>query len=302
MSKEPRRSHIPIGGLVLVALGALLLLQTTGVVAWGVWGALWRLWPVLIIIAGVQLVLGRRAPLVAGAIVAALLAGAIALAAFIGPTHAGMQTVYFTEQVGIVPVTRMDVEVDFGAGSLRLDALPEGSPLLAEATLVMPGREAIAAVERTGGTATLRFAPGEAGIFALPFGWGDNDANWDIALAPGTVTALDLGIGAADADVDLTALAIERLKVSVGAADLDLTLPASGRLTASVSGGAADITITIPQGVAARISASSGLSSVSIDEGRFPKKGDVWESADYATAQDRVDLSISVGAASVNVR
>ncbi len=40
MNKEPRRSRIPIGGLVLVALGALLLLQTTGVVAWGVWGAL----------------------------------------------------------------------------------------------------------------------------------------------------------------------------------------------------------------------------------------------------------------------
>ena len=43
-------------------------------------------------------------------------------------------------------------------------------------------------------------------------------------------------------------------------------------------------------------------SSVSINEERFPKAGDVWESAGYATAQDRVDLSISVGAASVNVR
>jgi hypothetical protein len=302
MSEHSKRSRIPTGGLVLVALGALLLLQTTGVVAWGVWGALWRLWPVLILITGVQLVLGRRAPLVAGAIVAALLAGAVALAVLIGPSTADVRTVHFTEQVGIVPPTRMDVEVDFGAGSLRLDALPEGSPLLAQATLAMPGREAIAAVERIGGTATLRFSPGEGGFFALPFGWGDDDADWDIALAPGTVTTLDLDIGAADADVDLSELAVERLEVSVGAADVDITLPASGRVTAAVSGGAADITITIPEGVAARISASSGLSSVSINEERFPKAGDVWESAGYATAQDRVDLSISVGAASVNVR
>ncbi len=256
----------------------------------------------LIIIAGVQLVLGRRAPLVAGAIVAALLAGAIALAALIGPTHAGMCTLYVNEPLGIVPVSHMDVEVDFGAGSLRLNALPEDSRLLAESTQVMPGKDPIAAVERTGGTATLRYAPGEGGLLDLPFGWGENDANWDIALARGIPMAMDLDIGAADADVDLSALSIESLSVIVGAADVSITLPAYGRLSASVSGGAADITLIIPVGVAARIRASSGLSSVSVDAERFPKSGDVWESADYATAQDRVDLSISVGAASVNVR
>ncbi|MEK9658817.1 MAG: hypothetical protein VW450_02595, partial [Chloroflexota bacterium] len=80
-----------------------------GVVTWGVWGALWRLWPVLLIIAGAQVVLGRRAPLVAGLIAAALLAGAIALAAFIGPSTAGMRTLYVDEPLGIVPVTRMDM-------------------------------------------------------------------------------------------------------------------------------------------------------------------------------------------------
>ncbi|MEK9658816.1 MAG: hypothetical protein VW450_02590 [Chloroflexota bacterium] len=45
--------------------------------------------------------------------------------------------------------------MDFGAGSLHVRALPEDSRLLAESAQVMPGREAIAAVKRNGGTASL---------------------------------------------------------------------------------------------------------------------------------------------------
>ena len=56
-------------------------------------------------------------------------------------------------------------------------------------------------------------------------------------------------------------------------------------------------------GAAARIqTAGSGLSELSVDQSRFPRNGDLYESADYANAPNRVDLRIEVGLANVVIR
>ena len=55
-----RRHGIPTGAIILVIVGVVLLLQTTGVVSWDLWLNLWRFWPVLIIAIGINVFLGRR--------------------------------------------------------------------------------------------------------------------------------------------------------------------------------------------------------------------------------------------------
>jgi len=46
-----------IGPLVVVVVGIVLLLNTTGVVEWDVWGQIGRLWPVAVILLGASLLL-----------------------------------------------------------------------------------------------------------------------------------------------------------------------------------------------------------------------------------------------------
>jgi len=56
--KEPERViGIPIGGIFLIFLGVVFLLQTFDVLPWALWGTLWQFWPVLIIILGVGILL-----------------------------------------------------------------------------------------------------------------------------------------------------------------------------------------------------------------------------------------------------
>ena len=57
----------------------------------------------------------------------------------------------------------------------------------------------------------------------------------------------------------------------------------------------------VPDGVAARIGIDAALSDITIDEVRFPKTDGIYESPDYDTAARRIDLTIQVGAADVNV-
>lgn len=61
-----------IGGIILVLIGAVLVLNNYGVVSWEVWRAMAVFWPVFLIIFGIRLLLGRNA-------VSRIVTGALAL-------------------------------------------------------------------------------------------------------------------------------------------------------------------------------------------------------------------------------
>jgi len=51
-----------IGGLILLAVGVILLLNTFGLIAWDFWAAISHLWPVILIIIGVRVIFGWTWP------------------------------------------------------------------------------------------------------------------------------------------------------------------------------------------------------------------------------------------------
>jgi hypothetical protein len=55
--------------------------------------------------------------------------------------------------------------------------------------------------------------------------------------------------------------------------------------------------------VAARIRVKTGIASVNVDSNRFPRQdGGLYESADYATAANRADITIDTGVGSVEIK
>jgi hypothetical protein len=71
--------------------------------------------------------------------------------------------------------------------------------------------------------------------------------------------------------------------------------------TVKVELGAASLDMTVPQGVAARIRAEQGVSAIEIDTARFPYSNGIYESADYSSAPNKVDVKIEAGAGRVAV-
>ncbi len=85
--------------------------------------------------------------------------------------------------------------------------------------------------------------------------------------------------------------------------NLVIILPAgAGETEVAINGAAANVEIRVPDGVAARITADVTLGDADIDTGRFPRRGGGYESADYATAENRVDITINVSLGRVAVR
>ena len=55
--KRNRRGGL-IGPLILIGLGVVFLLNNLGILDWSIWEILLRLWPVLLVAAGLDLILG----------------------------------------------------------------------------------------------------------------------------------------------------------------------------------------------------------------------------------------------------
>lgn len=286
---------VPIGALLLIAVGVVLLLQSLGVLSWDLWATLWRFWPVVLLVIGVNLLLGSRYPIAVSGIVAVLLAGAVGLAVWVhGSTGGFGNDLIRVVEYPLDDTRRLEARVRFGAGRLVVAALPEGSSTLARGEF--GGSKASPSLHKTGTTAELKLEGG-GGSF------GTRGSDWTVRVSRDVDLFLDVDSGASDISLDLSQLRASELTLDLGASRADVVLPgAVPRARATVKAGAADVTLTVPEGVAARIDADAGLASLDVDTARFPRSGGVYVSPDYDTASRRVDLEIKAGAAKITVR
>ena len=293
--KERKRDRggFPIWGLILVAAGVRFLLQNLGVLGWGLWGTLWRFWPVVLLLIGLNILLRGHSPWLMLGITAAVLVGVIAAAVLVERSRPAAATSFSQALQGI---TGAEAEINFGAGELLIGSLPAGSPSLVEG---MSYPEVEQDFRRQNGTGVLNLRVPGRGFWTF----GERGLQLEASFSREVPLELTVKTGASDAHMDLTNLQVRRLEVDVGASRLSLLLPAkAGTTEAEVKAGAAQVSITIPHGVAARIVAETGLGSFNVDTSRFPKVGNRYESPEFATASNRVDLEVKSGVASIDIR
>jgi hypothetical protein len=287
----------------------VFLLQNTGYLPSNFWLNLWRLWPLILVLVGIELLLANRVPWLAllgiGAVV--LLVGAIATRSSLPPTS-GADTVGRSFQTNLDGARQANVIVRFGAGQLRIAPIVDASPD-ALAAMTYDGPEQLIPQPRytpaNGGTAQLEIQASGHGPGFFPFGGNRSDAmHLDVNLTPSVpIPTLTVQSGAADAQLDLSSLNISNLDLSIGAASAWVRLPqAVSTTSAHISGGAATITIEVPQGVAAQIRHRGGLSTLNVDTNRFPVVGqELYKSPDYDSAQHKVDVDLETGIATIQV-
>lgn len=138
-------------------------------------------------------------------------------------------------------------------------------------------------------------------VMAAPAWWGRSQV-WTIALAEDLPMSLQLETGACESDIDLSQAQVRELRLQTGASATRLTLPARvDRVRAEVEAGAASVRIRVPEGMAARILRQGGLAEIRIDERRFPRVGEVFQSEGCEEAMKRVELVVQAGVGSIEV-
>ena len=115
-----------VGPLILIFIGGVFLLQNTGYLPPNFWINLWRLWPVVLVLAGIELLLAHRVPwlVLAGLAAVVLVVGAVAhqLGHVRRPTDSQRRHAAPC-QTDLAGATQAAVTVRFGAGELDIGPL-----------------------------------------------------------------------------------------------------------------------------------------------------------------------------------
>jgi hypothetical protein len=299
---RPTRRPGFVGPTILIAAGIVFLLNNLGLLSWDIWGTLLSLWPVLLIALGLDVLVGRRSAL-DSLLVAVLVLLTLGVAIwYVGawPTSAPLGGETIAQP--LAGAERANVTINMRTGTLQIGALPESENLIA-GTAAHDARDRLAQNFSVNGNAanyTLR-ALGQA-VWIMPFGERRaDDLHWELRLNNSVPLNLDIATGAGAATLDLATLNVENLHFSSGVGATTLVLPRDGRLVAQVNGGVGQTTITIPAGVAAHITATAGIGQVQV-LGDFGRDGSAYVSTNYATADNRVDLTVSGGIGSITIQ
>jgi hypothetical protein len=305
-SRRPRSFVFP---MLLVIAGIVLLLNNLGVLSWSIWSALGQLWPAILILLGFELLIGRwstwlSAFLAVVAFVAILGAAIWMTSTGAGVTPNGAAMAARDASIPLGSAANGQVAIQFGAGSLVVGALPPEGTDLAQITASLPGSMQLTQhSEMRGDTidATIGTSGSGGGWPFLGFKRSDN-LTLNARLAPQIPLDLRAEVGAGQSTFNLLDLMVNQFTLNNGAGQATIYFPrTAGQTTADIHSGAGQIILEVPPGVGAYIHGSSGLVNYHASN-RYQKVADGYQTSDFATAANRVDVTMHVGIGEVDVR
>jgi hypothetical protein len=294
--EEHRRGSL-VGAVVLILVGAVLLLNNLGWTTISLWDLL-QLWPVLLIAAGLDLLVGRRsawASVLVLVVMLALLAGGLWLTSSTGPI-AGPPGEQITEP--LQDASRGSVEIGLGAGQLRVDSMTAPDRLL-EGTVKLHRGERLARSAQVV-DATLNVTLRSQGQWTTPFLVPAGQQGWSLSLSRDVPLRLVIDASVGDAAVDLRQVTLTELVTRMGVGRTTVTLPEQGTFEARLDSGVGEIVVRVPAGLPVRVHSSTGLGTVSVPSS-YQRDGDTYVSPGYLSAENRVELWVENGIGLIRV-
>ena len=252
--------------ILLIGVGIIWLLGSLNLLPAPSLRLLLRLWPLALVVIGLDIIIGRRSPIIGGIIGFGAIALIVALL-FLAPQLGfepgrELKTVHFSEPLG--GVTSADISLDLERYSTTIDSL-SSSEMLIEAEL-----DTVTDVSFTarGNQAKIIRLESKDDLSFFDIGWDNLDvrnARWEIGLSPEVLLDLYVDVGSGSAALYLMDLELTSFEIDGGSGSSTLALPAS------------------PSDYAAVIDGGSGSFDIEIEDGA------------------KIDFAIDVGSGSFNI-
>lgn len=288
--------------LLLITIGLVFLLVNFGLIPGVTALSLLNLWPLLFILAGVDIAIGKRWPLAALGIDVAVIALGLALLAaqptllgtpffIVSGTAGGERDVSVARQ----SATSLTLDINGGAGRFRVSG---GSTMLVEAHSGNADlRLSRADFDRGGLHADVRID--QSGSRRV----GGATIDVETRIASDIPMELTVNGGAGEFIIDLSGVTVTSAELNVGAAELTLTLPKpTAAVGIEVNAGASSIVIDVPEGVEVRVTTTGALLSLRSSNTRVTASGSTAETSGYGSAKARVTVRVTAGASSITIR
>jgi hypothetical protein len=336
---RPRRHSTSLfGPIFLIALGLYFLATNLGFAPDLHWGAVWRLWPLFLVFAGLNVIV-RQMPRPFGTLGSASV-GLLAVIVFGGvlffadripalQRYSGTEPTFQTETISFPAseIRTADITIDFAAPQASLFALSDSTGLIAGEVSYQGTLQFDHEVNQGHASINLETTSNSTEWFNWlnPANWSGEGMEWRLGLNPRIPTNLILDFASGSISADLSRLNLTNLEVdgSSGSATLllpdgdytmdydmssgsvQMTLPSAGQATFIIEGSSGSVTLLLPESMAMRVTVDS--SSGSFQPGRRLEQIsgnndlDVWQTPDYEDATDRLDIQLDMSSGSIRI-
>lgn len=332
--QEKRNKRDVVFALFLIFIGAIFLLNTTGVVGWGIWQNILRFWPVFLILGGVKLIFEKSplAELIIG-VLALILFASVAIFSYISYTSQTLPFIparisqyirdnpnLFSESSGenikeeekicleeydIEDVEERILNIDVGASKFTLADNPELEEYLDLQSSFSEGFiEPDLKSKIDNNSLNIFFRTKAVPRFVF---WGSTQSSeFNMTLGQTEIqTDLDIKLGAGRGEVSLENLNIRNIETNVGAGRLDLSfrdiaIPES----LNIQLGAGKMTVVIPENIGYELSYDLGVGRIRIDGenvGEFIGQDSSFKSSNFEDAEQIIKIEANVGVGSLEI-
>jgi len=259
--------------LTLIAFSAAFLLSNYELVDWNMWEVFSKLWPLLLIALGLDIMVLPR----------------------IGLASSRVEEV----NLPLDNATSAEIKIDGGLGTLVVNSEAGGDKLVSATATVGQSEHLKHSLRMKDAEAIVKIKRSANWYYPFTGAW-TGSKGCEVNLNPTLPTSLKVDGGFGNKVLNLRDANLTRLKVDGGLGSADITLPSQGGFTANIDGGVGDNTLRIPTGLAVSIRFDSGLGSRQV-QGNFIQTGSAYVSPDYESATNRADIKVDQGVGGLTI-
>lgn len=296
--------------ILLIVVGVVILLNNVGILPWSIWLSIGQLWPVVLILLGIEILVGRRNSWLGAVLAAVILIAVVVVATFMTFTgHTFTNSGTLQEQSFTQPLagaTQGNVNLTFPAGTVNVAALPANDSSLVRATAALPPGLTLSqqqGISDTTAESSISVQGSSRDIFPFGNSNGHGGVRLDALLSRHVPLTLRVEVGAGQSTFNLTDLAVQTFSLNAGAGQTTVYFPAAaGQTQAEINSGAGQLTLIIPPNVGAAIHTKVGIVNIHVPASRFQKTSAGYQSLNYGTSTNKVDITLHLGIGQVDVR
>jgi len=285
---------------ILILVGVFALLVNSGLVPAERLDRLVDLWPLILIVIGLELVVrralkGPTAEIAAALVVLVAIVGAAAYVA-LGPTiPTGTQTLDSTAKVG--NIDHASVRIDVGAANITVQGTSSIGGDLFKAHIEYSGRKPDVVLDTSTGEVHISQS-NTSGLF-----FQNRRFVLSLQLNASVPWKIAVNSGASNDTLNLSSVHVSGIEVNTGASHETISVGSpSGTVPITINGGALTVNVHRPHGVATSVAVSGGAVNLSFDSRQSHAVGTLNAlTSDYDSATDRYQLQVNGGACNVTV-
>lgn len=298
---DRKRKNISLTAIFIIILGIVFLLNNFGILPWEIWQNLWKFWPVLLILFGVESVIGKSStPKALGLLL--ILIFLVPIILVLNPLAGNplaTKTEEFKKPLG--NLTKANFAFDLSSNNLKITALESGSNDLFSGSLnysqILPAPNL--KEERRFDTAKYTISQEDSGEIPFSKNLGNSGVFKYSTLIP-IEFSFKSNTGVFDFNFEKLKVTFIAIESSAGSIKINFAKDFSSRVF--IKSTASLIKFKIPENLGASIKTDTTIKSLNLSEKRFAKNATgSYQTINYEKSANKVEIELTGSATNIEI-